>query len=66
MHIAAAEEIHHRLLPAVRLPHNSLAAKADEFENIVKIGRTHLMDGPLTWSRVWRLCFDAFIRYPSN
>ena len=49
MHIAAAEEIHHRLLPAVRLLHNSLAAKADEFENIVKIGRTHLMDAvPLT------------------
>ena len=49
MHIAAAEEIHHRLLPAVRLLHNALAVKADEFENIVKIGRTHLMDAvPLT------------------
>jgi len=49
MHIAAAEEIHHRLLPAVRLLHNALATKADEFENIVKIGRTHLMDAvPLT------------------
>ena len=49
MHIAAAEEIHNRLLPAIRLLHNALAAKADEFENIVKIGRTHLMDAvPLT------------------
>ncbi|MEC8954616.1 MAG: class II fumarate hydratase [Candidatus Thermoplasmatota archaeon] len=49
MHIAAAEEIHHRLLPTVRLLHNALAAKADEFEGIVKIGRTHLMDAvPLT------------------
>ena len=49
MHIAAAEEIHHRLLPAVRLLHNALAVKADEFEDIVKIGRTHLMDAvPLT------------------
>jgi len=49
MHIAAAEEIHHRLLPAVRHLHNSLAAKAEEFDEIVKIGRTHLMDAvPLT------------------
>jgi len=49
MHIAAAEEIHNRLLPAIRLLHNALAAKAAEFENIVKIGRTHLMDAvPLT------------------
>jgi fumarate hydratase class II len=49
MHIAAAEEIHNRLLPAIRLLHNALAAKSSEFENIVKIGRTHLMDAvPLT------------------
>tara|TARA_B100000029_G_scaffold129221_1_gene122716 strand:- start:729 stop:2204 length:1476 start_codon:yes stop_codon:yes gene_type:complete len=49
MHIAAAEEIHHRLLPAIRHLHNALAAKAAEFDGIVKIGRTHLMDAvPLT------------------
>ena len=36
-------------MTAVRLLHNALATKSDEFENIVKIGRTHLMDAvPLT------------------
>ena len=49
MHIAAAEEIQHRLLPAVKHLRNCLAMKMDEFSDIVKIGRTHLMDAvPLT------------------
>jgi fumarate hydratase class II len=49
MHIAAAEEIVHRLLPSVTALRNVLAEKATEFANIVKIGRTHLMDAvPLT------------------
>ena len=49
MHIAAAEEIQHRLIPSVQTLRTSLAEKADEFEDIVKIGRTHLMDAvPLT------------------
>jgi fumarate hydratase class II len=49
MHIAGAEEIHHRLLPAVKHLRETLAIKADEFDSIVKIGRTHLMDAvPLT------------------
>jgi fumarate hydratase class II len=49
MHIAAAEEIVHELIPAVRALRNALAAKADEFADIVKIGRTHLQDAvPLT------------------
>lgn len=49
MHIAGAEEIHHRLLPAVKHLRETLAIKADEFESIIKIGRTHLMDAvPLT------------------
>jgi fumarate hydratase class II len=49
MHIAAAEEIHHRLLPAVRRLQGALAEKSREFDDIVKIGRTHLMDAvPLT------------------
>ncbi|MBO58559.1 MAG: class II fumarate hydratase, partial [Euryarchaeota archaeon] len=49
MHIAAAEEIEHRLLPAVKHLRNCLAMKMDEFSDIVKIGRTHLMDAvPLT------------------
>ncbi|NHC36641.1 class II fumarate hydratase [Scytonema millei VB511283] len=49
MHIAAAEEIYHRLLPMVKKLRHALAAKAEEFQEIVKIGRTHLMDAvPLT------------------
>ncbi len=49
MHIAAAEEIQHRLIPSVQLLRSSLADKSTEFEDIVKIGRTHLMDAvPLT------------------
>src|SRR5687768_660919 len=49
MHIAAVEEIHHRLIPAVTRLRDTLAAKAEEFRDIIKIGRTHLMDAtPLT------------------
>jgi fumarate hydratase, class II len=49
MHIGAAEEIVHRLVPAVRELRDALAMKADEFAGIVKIGRTHLQDAvPLT------------------
>jgi fumarate hydratase class II len=49
MHIAAAEEIVHRLIPSVTALRETLAKKADEFQDIVKIGRTHLMDAvPLT------------------
>jgi fumarate hydratase class II len=49
MHIAAVEEIHHRLLPAVESLQAALEQRVDEFASIVKIGRTHLMDAvPLT------------------
>jgi fumarate hydratase class II len=49
MHIAAVEEIVHRLLPSVAALRDALAKKAEEFKDIVKIGRTHLMDAvPLT------------------
>ncbi len=49
MHIAAALEVEERLLPALRRLGRALAAKAAEFANIVKIGRTHLQDAtPLT------------------
>jgi fumarate hydratase class II len=49
MHIAAVEEIHHRLIPALRKLHRALADKATEFADIVKTGRTHLQDAtPLT------------------
>ena len=49
MHIAAAERMHGALLPAVRRVHEAIDAKAKEFADVVKIGRTHLMDAtPLT------------------
>ena len=49
MHVACAEEIVHRLLPALRLLHGALEAKRAEFEPIIKIGRTHTQDAtPLT------------------
>ena len=49
MHIAAAEMLVHRLLPALRTFHAGLEAKRDAFRSIVKIGRTHLQDAvPLT------------------
>jgi fumarate hydratase class II len=49
MHIAAAEQLVHVLLPAVRSLHGSLEAKSAAFGDVVKIGRTHLMDAvPLT------------------
>ena len=49
MHVAAAETIVRRLLPSVRRLRDALAARAKEFADIVKIGRTHLQDAvPLT------------------
>ncbi|MFZ0664310.1 MAG: class II fumarate hydratase [Acidimicrobiales bacterium] len=49
MHIAAAEEIVHKLIPSVSALREALAAKSVEFAEVVKIGRTHLMDAvPLT------------------
>ncbi len=49
MHIAAVEEVIHRLLPSIRHLRDVLAAKSAAFADITKIGRTHLMDAvPLT------------------
>jgi fumarate hydratase class II len=49
MHIAAAEEIVHRLIPSVAALRNALQEKEVAYANITKIGRTHLMDAvPLT------------------
>jgi fumarate hydratase class II len=49
MHIAAARGLHEELLPAVETLSSTLQAKSQQFEAIVKIGRTHLQDAtPLT------------------
>jgi fumarate hydratase class II len=49
MHIAAASEALDHLIPALQKLHGALDAKAQEFADIVKIGRTHLQDAtPMT------------------
>jgi len=49
MHIAAARRLHDDLIPAVRRVEAAIDAKAREFADVVKIGRTHLQDAtPLT------------------
>src|SRR5579871_5353037 len=49
MHIACAEEIVHRLLPALQKLRNALNDKAEQWKAIIKIGRTHTQDAtPLT------------------
>ena len=54
MNIAAALSVTQRLVPAVRQLHDALAAKAEEWKDIVKVGRTHLQDAtPLTLGQEW-------------
>ncbi|MCA9502089.1 MAG: class II fumarate hydratase [Spirochaetaceae bacterium] len=55
IHVAAAEQLTHRLLPALRALEAELARKAGDFDAIVKVGRTHLMDAtPLRMGDEWR------------
>jgi fumarate hydratase class II len=54
MHIAAAVNVKQRLLPAVQQLHDAINAKADEWKDIVKVGRTHMQDAtPLTLGQEW-------------
>jgi fumarate hydratase class II len=49
MHIAAAEAVQHRLIPALGVLHAALVRRALEWDDIVKVGRTHMMDAvPVT------------------
>ena len=49
MHLAAAVECTTRLIPAIQALHDAIAAKASQWNDIVKIGRTHLQDAtPIT------------------
>lgn len=49
MHIASALMVAHTTLPGLQRLHDALAAKAEEFKDIIKIGRTHTQDAtPLT------------------
>ncbi|WPO39681.1 class II fumarate hydratase [Tardiphaga sp. 42S5] len=59
MHVATTRELRGRLLPALQTLRDDLRAKADAFSDVVKIGRTHLMDAvPMTMGQA----FDAFAR----
>ena len=54
MHIAAAVNVKQRLIPAVKQLHDAIAAKSKEWDDIVKIGRTHMQDAtPLTLGQEW-------------
>ena len=54
MYIAAALAVRQRLIPAVMALHDAIAAKAAEWDDIVKIGRTHMQDAtPLTLGQEW-------------
>jgi fumarate hydratase class II len=63
MHIAAVEEIHRRLIPMVKKLHDALKAKSEQFNDIIKIGRTHLMDAvPLTLGQE----FSGYVQQLNN
>src|SRR3981189_1476638 len=54
MYIAAAVNVTQRLVPSVRALHDAIAAKAREWDDIVKIGRTHMQDAtPITLGQEW-------------
>ena len=63
MHIAAAEEVVRRLLPALRTLHGALDAKAKAWAHIIKIGRTHTQDAtPLTLGQE----FSGYVQQVAN
>jgi fumarate hydratase class II len=54
MYIAAAINAKQRLVPAVKALHDAIAAKAEEWQGVIKIGRTHMQDAtPLTLGQEW-------------
>jgi fumarate hydratase class II len=54
MYIAAAVGTTERLVPAVQALHDAIGAKAEEWKDIVKIGRTHMQDAtPITLGQEW-------------
>ncbi|MCK5086786.1 MAG: class II fumarate hydratase, partial [Melioribacteraceae bacterium] len=62
-HIAAVEEINRRLIPMVTKLRDALAEKEKEFKDIIKIGRTHLMDAvPLTLGQE----FSGYVQQLTN
>ncbi len=63
MHIAAASEINRRLIPMVTRLRDTLQKKSDAFRDVIKIGRTHLMDAvPLTLGQE----FSGYVQQLTN
>lgn len=59
MHMAAVHEIHRRLIPMLSQLRDTLAKKSKDFKDVIKIGRTHLMDAvPLTLGQE----FSGYVR----
>src|SRR6266404_5086428 len=54
MYIAVAVNVTQRLIPSVKALHDAVAAKSEDWKDIVKIGRTHMQDAtPLTLGQEW-------------
>jgi fumarate hydratase class II len=54
MHMAAAVNVKQRLIPAVQALHDAIASKAEQWKDVIKIGRTHMQDAtPLTLGQEW-------------
>ena len=54
MYVAAAVNVKGRLVPAIEALHGQIAAKAQEWKDLIKIGRTHMQDAtPLTLGQEW-------------
>jgi fumarate hydratase class II len=54
MYIAAAVNVKQRLIPAVRLLHDAIGEKVEQWQDVIKIGRTHMQDAtPLTLGQEW-------------
>jgi fumarate hydratase, class II len=54
MNIAAAVNVKQRLIPAVKALHDAIAKKVNEWDDVIKIGRTHMQDAtPLTLGQEW-------------
>ena len=63
MHIATVEEIYRRLIPMLTKLRDALQKKSEEFKDIIKIGRTHLMDAtPLTLGQE----FSGYVQQLTN
>ena len=63
MHVATIEEIQRRLIPAITKLRDTLKQKSESFKDIIKIGRTHLMDAtPLTLGQE----FSGYVTMLSN